>query len=214
MIAVYDAGVDEADTAALEAELRERCAARDFDAAATGAIRGYGPQLLGFLHGMLHNAEAASEVFAELCEDLWRGLPAFAGRSSFRTWLYTLARHAAFRRLRKHKQARRNLALDETSLVSRIQQEVRAKTLPFLRTEVKSRLGQLRESLPVEDQALLILRVDKKLDWNDLARVLNEGEPLDEAALKRESARLRKRFQMIKDKLRQRAEDEGLLGEE
>ena len=52
------------------------------------------------------------------------------------------------------------------------------------------------------DRALLVLRVDRGLSWNDLARVLNEdGEPLDDAALKRESARLRKRFQLLKREL-------------
>ena len=73
-------------------------------------------------------------------------------------------------------------------------------------------MAQLREELPAEDQALLILRVDKQLDWNELAQVLSEDE-LAGDALRRESARLRKRFQMIKERLRKRAEEEGLLEE-
>jgi RNA polymerase sigma-70 factor (ECF subfamily) len=200
--------------AALERELTELHRRGDYEAAATRAVRGYGPELLGFLHAILHDADRAGEVFSQLCEDLWRGLPGFAARASFRTWLYTLARHAAWRRLKREQQARRELPLDDCSMVSRVEQEVRAATLPHLRTETRDRLVELRESLPVEDQAVLILRIDRKLDWNDLARVLHEGETLDDAALKRESARLRKRFQLLKERLRERARAEGLLASE
>jgi RNA polymerase sigma-70 factor, ECF subfamily len=41
-----------------------------------------------------------------------------------------------------------------------------------------------------------------------------DGEPLTGDALKREAARLRKRFQAIKEKLREMAQKEGLLGQE
>jgi RNA polymerase sigma-70 factor (ECF subfamily) len=197
--------------AALERELGELHGAGDFEAAATRAVRGYGPELLGFLHAILHDPDLAGEVFSQLCEDLWRGLPAFEARASFRTWLYTLARHAAWRRLRRDQHGRRHLPLDDCSMVSRVEQEVRAATLPHLRTETKDRLVALRESLPVEDQTLLILRIDRGLDWNDLVRVLHEGASFDAATLKRESARLRKRFQLLKDRLRERARAEGLL---
>ena len=35
--------------------------------------------------------------------------------------------------------------------------------------------------------------------------------PLDDAALAREAARLRKRFQLLKDRLREQAKKEGLI---
>ena len=63
---------------------------------------------------------------------------------------------------------------------------------------------RLREDLPREEQEILVLRVDKQLAWDDLARVLWEGvEPPSDEELKRESVRLRKRFQTIKDRLRE-----------
>jgi len=45
--------------------------------AATLALRTYGPELYGFLAGQLQNNTDADEVFSQLTEDLWRGLPAF-----------------------------------------------------------------------------------------------------------------------------------------
>ncbi|MFW5740517.1 MAG: hypothetical protein ACOC1F_09140 [Myxococcota bacterium] len=36
-----------------------------------------------------------------------------------------------------------------------------------MKTEVKDRMRQLRAQLPVDDQSLLVLRVDKGLSWNE-----------------------------------------------
>ena len=91
---------------------------------------------------------------------------------------------------------------------------VRTETLAFLRTEKRTRLQALRDSLPEEDRMLLVLRVDRQLAWNDLARVLHEadeGTPLDDAAIAREAARLRKRFQVLKEKLVEAGRREGLV---
>jgi RNA polymerase sigma-70 factor (ECF subfamily) len=54
-----------------------------------------------------------------------------------------------------------------------------------------------------------------ELAWIDLARILYEGEtPLDDETLKREAARLRKRFQLVKEKIYEMARKEGLVGPE
>ncbi len=199
----------------LEDQVLASCTRGDFDAAATRAISGYGPEMLGFLAAVVGDLDAAQDVFSVWCEDVWRGLPSFQRRASVRTWSYALARHAAHRFFRRElKRADRQAPLDGTSLASRAAAEVRTATLPFLRTAARDRLTQLRESLPVEDQMILILRVDKKLDWNELADVLHEGEPLAPDARKREVARLRKRFQLVKDRLREQARKEGLLDSE
>ena len=81
--------------------------------------------------------------------------------------------------------------------------QLRTPTASYLRTSHKDRFAALRDSLPEDERMLLVLRVDKQLGWNDLARVMHEGgpEPLDDEALKREAARLRKRFQLLKERL-------------
>ena len=85
---------------------------------------------------------------------------------------------------------------------------VRTVTRPYLRTEVKSELTRLRESLDPEDQLLLILRLDKDLAWRDIALVFADGDA--DADLERLAATLRKRFQSVKDRLRQMARKSGL----
>ncbi len=201
--------------AALEKQLGLFWEARDFDRAATAAVKGYGPELLGFLVALHGDAQQAGDVFSQLCEDLWRGLPGFERRSSFRTWAYTLARHALHRfRRGAGRRAGREVPMSQCADVSRVAARVRTQTLSALRTDKRNRLVQLREALPAEDQALLILRVDKNFDWNEIAQVMHEDEKLDDETLKREAARLRKRFQLVKEKLREAAKREGLIASE
>jgi RNA polymerase sigma-70 factor (ECF subfamily) len=129
-----------------------------------------------------------------------------------------LARHASlnYRRGRRRHE-RRELGLPEGSELSAVVAQVRSETASYLRSERRERFAALRESLPQEDQVLLVLRVDRGLAWNELARVLREGEgPPGEEELKREAARLRKRFQLLKERLRELGRRAGVVsgGEE
>ncbi len=192
----------------VESAARHAHEAGDLALAATLALRAYGGEVLGYLVATLRDESDADEVFSTVAEDLWRGIGGFAWRSSLRTWLYCLARHAAARHRRAPAARRdRNLPLSEAEHVA---EHVRSRTLPFLRTEVKDRFAELRRSLDPDDQDLLVLRVDRGLEWLDVARVF-AGDDADDEALRRESARLRKRFQTVKDEVRERARGAGLL---
>jgi RNA polymerase sigma-70 factor (ECF subfamily) len=197
----------------LERELRLFLDQRDYPRAATLAIRGFGPEIFGFLLAFHRDEEEAAEVFATFSERLWRDLSTFAGSSSFRTWAYALARHASLNYRRDTRRRERRLQpLPEGSELSGIAEQVRSETLSFLRTERRSRFAELRASLPSEDQALLILRVDRGLPWNDLVRVLRAGaEPLAKGELAREAARLRKRFQLLKARLLELGREAGII---
>jgi len=197
----------------LEREIHSHHEARDFDRAATAAIRGYGPELMGFLMTFLRDESMASEAFAEASERIWRGLPEFGWRSSFRTWAYMVTRRVALTQQRDTRRRwKRQIALPEGSELSAMVEQVRTSTLTHLKTETKSRAVQLRESLPQTDQELIVLRIDKRLSWNELAQILHEGDAtLEGAELRREAARLRKRFQLAKEKLLELARREGLV---
>jgi RNA polymerase sigma-70 factor (ECF subfamily) len=93
---------------------------------------------------------------------------------------------------------------------------VRTETLSVLRTANRTALERLRDELPEEDRALLVLRVDRELNWREIAIVLAESANRadrvdDDAALTREAARLRKRFQLITQRLRTMARERNLL---
>jgi RNA polymerase sigma-70 factor (ECF subfamily) len=175
----------------------------DLQAAATAAILGYGPELLGYLSAVLRDRSDADEVFAQLGEDMWRGLAGFRRESSFRTWTYKLAWHAALRH-RRDRFRRRGQAL-RTRERSELAEAVRSVTAAHLRTSKKDHLAALRATLSPEEQSILVLRLDRGLPWDDVARVLSRPRrPVDAAAV-------RKRFERIKERLRQSAIERGLL---
>jgi RNA polymerase sigma-70 factor (ECF subfamily) len=194
-----------------EAEIRALCEAEQIDEATTRAFELYGEEIGAYLAATLRNEAVAGDVFSQWCEDLWLGLPAFKWTSSLRTWSYTLARNAGHRHRRSPKnRPQNNMPLELNSRVSKLVQGVRDSTALYLKTQVKDRMRKLRDALDEEDQTLLILRVDRKLDWTEVARVFLE-EDADDAAVKKKAAALRKRFERLKLKLRELAEKEGIL---
>ncbi len=195
----------------VEVEIAGLIRARSFDAAATLALEAYGSELFGFLTHTLGNESDAGEVFSQLAEDLWKALPRFELRCSVRTWCYVLARHAIerYRRSPWNRGERRHSDSKIESAVAL----ARSRTQPWLRTEVKDRVRMLRDSLSDDDRTLLTLRVDRDLPWEDIARVmLGVDEPAADHVT-RETARLRKRFQLLKTQLREKAAAAGLLDE-
>jgi len=192
----------------LEAKIMGLRAAGDLRGAAGAAVEGYGPEVLGFLVTTMRDEEDAREVFAQCCEDLWTGLVRFEGRASIRTWFYVVARHAAARfRRSPHRRAARAPLSEAEELAER----VRTRTLPHLQTAVKDRFAALRNALDPEDQALLVLRVDRAMSFAEIASVLATDEGDSDEARARATARMRKRFQLLKDEIRERARQAGLL---
>lgn len=191
----------------LEVSIREAFDRGDLSAAATRTVEGYGPEVLGYLFATVRD-ERADEVFAQACEDLWRGLPDFGWRCSMRTFFYAIARHAMARLLRSPAE-RRDRRVSVGALDGAVE-HARTETAPWRQTAVKDRFTALREELQEDDRSLLVLRVDRRLPWEEIARVFT-GVDADDDALRRESARLRKRFQLVRERLRRRAVEEGLV---
>jgi RNA polymerase sigma-70 factor, ECF subfamily len=200
----------------IEQTIRAHCAAGERDRATTLLLESYGPEIFRFVMSRLRDDEAASETFSQFTEDVWRGLDGFRWHCSARVWSYTLARHATSRTIAQVRRRRaRERPLSHAGPISELGQKIRTQTMAAMRTESKKQIAELREKLPVDDQTLLILRVTRKLDWKEIARVMidpPEGRDATEREVDQVAARLRKRFQGVKEKLREMALEGGLLG--
>lgn len=193
-----------------EQELRRVWNNSDFRAVTTLALERYGPEILGVLSAQLRSTTAAADTFSLFAEDLWRGLPGFQWRCSLRVWAHRIARNAGVRwATAGERRPERNLSMEEGGVLE-LAERIRSSTLVHLRSEVKSEIRRLREELPEIEQMLIILRVDKALEWPEIAAALAD-EDLDADELKREAARLRKRFQLVTGKLRELARERGIL---
>ncbi len=183
---MIDAGVEQTIATAL--------AAGDLTTAATMGVRGYGPQILGYLRATL-GAEQADEAFSIFCESLWKSLPKFRRESSFLTWVYQLA-WGATQRIISSPHRRRAVQLSSSAMAA-IAQEVRSTAPIYLQTEETKRLARIRGGLDVAEQTLLVLRVDRDLAWQDIAIVM-ASDP----------AALRKRFERLKAKIKRLADED------
>jgi RNA polymerase sigma-70 factor (ECF subfamily) len=191
-----------------EAAIRARCEAGDFAGAATRIVERYGRELMEYLVATARSETDGGDAFSRFMEEMWRDLPAFRWQASARTWCYVLARRALARVRRDHaRRPGRPIMLGDAPEVEQIAERVRTETASFLRTGVRDKVAKLRESLDPDDQALLILRIDRGLDWRDVALALSDEEVgvLTQDALARRTASVRKRFERIKKQLRDRA---------
>jgi RNA polymerase sigma-70 factor (ECF subfamily) len=196
---------------ALEADIRQRFDAGDLEGATTLAIRGFGPEIYGFIASIVRSESDAADVFGQFCEEVWKSFARFEWQCAFRTWAYTLARRTAFHYVRSPiRRVGRNVPLSRASAVERAEAEVRSHTATFLRTEVKDKVARIREQLDPDDRLLLVLRVDKQLGWNEVAHVFLEDDAPSADVLKRESARLRKRFELVKAKILELGRAQGI----
>jgi RNA polymerase sigma-70 factor, ECF subfamily len=200
----------------VEQRIRDRLDSGDKKAAASALLEAYGREVLGFLIARLRDRDAASDVFSMFTEDVWKGLADFRWQCTARVWCYTLARHAASRYIKDARRRHgRQVPLSRAGPLSALEARIRTATVTAARTETRSKIARLRESLPPEDQTLILLRVSRKLGWREIAQIMAAGgERASDADLEKEAGRLRKRYQLAKDRLKRMATEQGLVRSE
>ncbi|MEO6774421.1 MAG: sigma-70 family RNA polymerase sigma factor [Kofleriaceae bacterium] len=184
----------------VELEIRARCEARDYDGALARALELYGNELFGFLNGLARDRPQAEDAFSAACERIWKGLAKFRWESTLRVWTYRIARNEFLRTARTTARNRNAVPLSQVSSIQEAVARIRSTTPVYERTEVKRKLAELRIELAPDDHMLLGLRIDRKLAWVDIAKVL---APSEDEPTARELAALRKRFERLKTRLRE-----------
>ena len=164
-----------------------------------GVLQEQGAEIFGWMLATLPSEIEAADAYALFCEELWRSLARHQGRCSMRTWCYMLARHAVARTIEQRGRPRASLS---EAPPSRLAAPLGETAPGYLRTDVKQSVRALRAQLDPDDQLLLVLRVDKVLGWRDIALVML-GEHASDAEVARQAATLRKRFERVKERLRQ-----------
>jgi RNA polymerase sigma-70 factor (ECF subfamily) len=186
----------------LEERIAAALAGRELDRAATEAIRGYGPEILRYALTLCRSPDDARDVFAEFAARLWKALPTFRGATTVRAFAYRLVRHAASDFYSDGYHERR--VSIPPSLASRLADSVHESSRASLERDA-ARLAGIRAQLAPEEETLLLLRLDRRLSWEEIAHALaGQGRAPDAAAL-------RKRFERLKAKIGRKARKADLL---
>ena len=196
--------MDKAQRQEFEAQLSEQWErdeeAEDFTRVVEQIMRGYGPEILGYLVAVSRDEERAWDAFSIFSENLWKTMGTFQRRSTFRTWAYMLARQALYQvRVSPPYRQVGDVALDDLSNISKLAERIRMSSMVYLK-EVKDRFSKLRETLTEEEQTLMLLRVDRGMSWPEIAQVMHTSP-----------ATLRQRFKRLKDNLKAMARRDGLI---
>jgi RNA polymerase sigma-70 factor (ECF subfamily) len=191
------------DSALLDERTRSLCEVSDYRAAATLLLTELGPDVLRVTFSRLRDETGAAEVFSEFAENVWKGLPSFEFRCSVRAWAFAVARNATHRYLARDERRRRaSVPLSQLPELAVRVEAVRASTLDHLRTTRRDRVSELRSQLGEEDQLILTLHIDQRMSFPEIAYVTLGDTSAPEARVRTETDRVRKRFQLIKARLR------------
>jgi RNA polymerase sigma-70 factor (ECF subfamily) len=138
--------------------------------------RKYVAQVYNFALYELRDPHAAEDLTAQVFMRALAGLPGFREQSeppgsSFRVWLFQVARHALSnerRRVRRHPDSPLDLALEVPSA-----DDVQAQALERVELDVAWRAI---DSLPVERRQALVLRFVEEMSTREIGEVLGRSE--------------------------------------
>ncbi len=184
-----------------ERQVRRLLAEGDHRGAATLAIRALEPEVLRFLRATLRDEFDAADASSYWAEGLWRGLRSFRWKCSLRTWALRLAANAAANV--RSAAWRRRVRRFHTGEASAIADEVRVSSLARVEREAKG-LEQMRLTLSVQDQALLHLRIDRRLSFEEIEEVFADTPWAASAST------LCKRYERLKERLKRLAREQEL----
>lgn len=157
------------------------------DQACDLVLRELGPGLRGYLDVVVRHPADAEEAWARATVDVWRALPTFRGQSALKTYVYRIGWHAALKVLRDPYRRRRR----SWSQAGELETRGRSQTAAYLRSDVRIEVQAARTLLTPVEQALLTLRIDRGMSWEEVAASLGTRAPA-----------ARKRFERVKAKLR------------
>ena len=153
-----------------------------------------GPNVYGLLRAIFRKDPlAAHDAFSLFSENLCRSARSWRNDAPLKVWVYAMARNAAITVTRESW--RRNRVRLVTKRGEQLA-EAEGTRSGVRRARQAGVLEEIRETLDPDEQFLLTLRLDEQLEWIEVAQVLSAaGDEVDSAAV-------RKRFERLKDRLR------------
>jgi len=158
----------------------------------------YATEVRAFLRSRTSSRYSMEEVFSSFSEDVWKGLPQLRSDGPVRSWIYVIARNALSRHVRSKRRWRSRYTF---SGLETAQAELRGSLAP--QGGGMGELAPLVAELSEADRLLLERRLIKSLPWREIAlESARAAGDVSEASVTRESARLRKRYQLLVESLR------------
>jgi hypothetical protein len=170
-------------SARLEIVVRSLLVRGNVPRAASELLGALAADVYGFMTAAAADAHAARAAYGRFAASLPGELAAFHWRCGLRTFVYFLAR----RELAREREQAARPTIDAAALPTP------AREAPAPPSSSSDLALALRRRLAAEDRELLVLHVDRGLDWHELA-LTSLGEDAVGAQLAGEADRLARRF--------------------
>lgn len=163
-----------------DAELVER--ARDGDTRAFDElVEKYTPKLYGLVYHMTSNREDTNDVLQEVFAKAYRALKRFRGKSSFYTWIYSIATNMTLNFLKKRNR-RRAMSLDDLDLAIEHDPDfidATSKSDPVREvglSELQERLNMAMQKLSVDHRTVVTMFDIQAMPHAEIAKILGISE--------------------------------------
>lgn len=125
-----------------------------------------------FLYGMLHNMEDAEDVMLDAYAVAASGTTKFKEKSSFKTWLYAIARNLALKHLRK----KHFFFIPLNEETAEIPEENSSPDMELLKTEENRILYEALNKIHPDYRQVLHLIYFEEMDNDEVAKVLGKNK--------------------------------------
>lgn len=163
-------------------------------------VEKYTSPLYNFI-ARLTNKTDADDIVSEVFIKIWKHLDSFdSTKSSFKTWIFTIAKNASTDFLRKKKslvfsEISDNDKENSNSFAENIPDEALLPDAALQKLQDSSLLNKLIDNLPFHYKTVIILHYQEEMTFIEISRVL--GEPLNTVKSRHRRAilELRKKLQ-------------------
>jgi RNA polymerase sigma-70 factor, ECF subfamily len=137
-------------------------------AAFDGLMTRHERQVYGLCLRFVKNREDAMDLSQEVFIKAFENLRAFRGDASFRTWIYRIAVNHCINHVRKNR--RHFVEVQESTLT--VEPSAHRRLLDGERRQI---VGTLIEGLPPKQRAILELRMNENLSYEEIANILDRS---------------------------------------
>ncbi len=134
-------------------------------------VHSYHDRLMGLLMRTARDPLLAQELAQQIWIKVWKNLPKFKGRSSFFTWLYSIATRTALDHFRKVKRLNEYEYMDELE-ASKSSGSCRQPDQTMMRSELQQKIDQAMGRLPEKLRMVLILREVEGLSYKEISQIV------------------------------------------
>ncbi len=153
-----------------DANIIERAGRGDEDAFES-LVYAYHDRLMGLLMRTARDPLLAQELAQQTWIKVWKNLPRFKGRSSFFTWLYSIATRTALDHFRKVKRRNEYEYMDELEASGSSGRRSQPDQT-MMRAEIQQEFYQAMDQLPEKLRMVLILREVEGLSYKEISQIV------------------------------------------